>query len=221
MRETYLCSLIVTLPSLILAFLVESVDSISQPSLKSKVSFGKTMRSKVVFAASLACGSFFFIFQSTITFYPIHMLQEYHADPSWVATVFSLMFFSSMIARFLAVTLLDPRIGEKKLMVASLIVSTSVALLPLTKSLEQSAVILMLTGVAQGIIYPMGAMMIAKSTSSLELGTANSIYLLFINLSMMSPVLMGLAAEVWGVAVLFPILAIASFVGLISSKYMP
>lgn len=209
-------------PSLILAFLIESVRPTSKASSRDKGSFGKVIKSKGVIGASLACSFFFFLLQSIITFYPVYALREYHADPDSVAMVWSLFYFVVMIARSLAVTVLPSRIGEKRLITTALMISTSVALLPLTKSLEQSAILTTLTGVAHGIVYPMGAILIAKSTSSSERGTANSIYILFVNLNTtLGPVLMGFVAEAWGINVIFPLLAIAPVIGLISSKYMP
>jgi len=66
-------------------------------------------------------------------------------------------------------------------------------------SLEQSAAIFTLVGVAQGVIYPVGAIIIATSTAPSERGKANGIYMLFSNINMaVSPVLMGFVAEYWG-----------------------
>jgi MFS family permease len=220
-RETYLYSLVAIIPALILAFLIGSAGYTQISSSRNRASFGKVFRNRDVMITSLACGSFFFILQSVITFYPIYALQNYYTDPAMIATVFSFMYFFSMIARILAVTLINSRTGEKRLIVTALMVSALVALLPLMRGLEQSAILVALVGVAHGIIYPMGAMTIAMSTTTLERGIANSIYMLFTNLSAaLSPTLMGFVAESWGITLLFPLLAVASIIGLTSSRYM-
>lgn len=222
-RDTYLYSLIIVLLSLILAFWIKPARYTSQrPSRVPLGNFWETIKSKSVIATSLASASFFFLNSSVMTFYPIYALEEYNADPAMVAAVFSLRNLALMLVRILAVTRLASRIGEKRLIVAALMASTSVALLSLTQSWRQSAIFITLTGVGHGIIFPMGAMIIAESTSSQERGTANSIYFLFINATgTLSPVLMGFAAEAWGMAVLFLAIAVAPVIGLISSKYIP
>lgn len=221
-RDSYLYSLIVILVSFILALLIKPVKStLDKPVRIPMGNFGKTMRNKIVLISSIVSASFFFLNSSIMTFYPIYALQEYRADPAMISAVFSIRNLALMLVRILAVTRLASKIGERKLIVTALMTSISVAIMPLTKSYGQSAILITLTGVGHGIIFPMGAMIIAESTSPQERGTANSIYLLFNNInSTLSPVLMGFAAEVWGTALLFPMVTIASVIGLIISKHM-
>jgi DHA1 family multidrug resistance protein-like MFS transporter len=221
-RETYVYSFLVILLALLLAFLIASPKNPPKESPKGRGSFSKAFKSRSVVVTSLACGSFFFVLQSVTTFYPLFALQHFQADPADVASIFSVMYFASMMARVLAVSKVNSRAAEKRLIIIALMISASVALLPLAGGFALSAVVIALTGVAHGIIFPMGAMIINSAAGPQERGVANSIFMLMVNLNvMLGPVLMGLVAQAWGLTLLFPVLAAASVIGLVSSKYVP
>lgn len=221
-RYTYLWSLPIILPSLILPFSIKSARSTSKmPSRASLGGFRKTLKNKSVVITSLVVAFFFFTVAALQTFYSIYALGQYGVDPATVAAVFSLRNLALIIARFLPVTNLAPKIGNKRLLIMGLLVSTSIALLPLAQNLEQSAIFIVLNGIGHGIIYTTGAMIITESTSLWERGTANAIYFLGLSVdNILSPVLMGFAAEAWGITIIFPILAMAPIIGLIVAKYM-
>jgi predicted MFS family arabinose efflux permease len=157
-----------------------------------------------------------------MTFYPLFAVGQFQIDPSVISSVFSAMYFSAMIVRIFAVSKTDSRRDEKKLIVVALILSATVALMPLSGGLGLSAVMMALVGISHGIIFPVGAMIINSSTLPQERGTANSIFILMINLnSTVGPVAMGFVAQAWGITLVFPILATVSVIGLVSSRYIP
>jgi predicted MFS family arabinose efflux permease len=220
-RETYIFSFLVLLPSIPLVFMIATTKKPPNDEPRKRGYFIKVFKNRSIIFISLSVGVFFLL-QSALTFYPLYALQQFKLDPSNVALIISAMYLASMMARILVVSRVNSREAEKRLIKIGLMISASIALMPLTGGLALSAIVLALVGVAHGIIYPMGAMIINTMTPPEERGTANSIFILMVSLnSTLGPTVMGFAAGAWGLTLLFPILAAASVIGLISSRYVP
>jgi MFS family permease len=111
------------------------------------------------------------------------------------------------------------KFSEKKLLIASLLLPLSLMLSLYFTSYTALSILIVLTGVSIGITFTMGAMIIADSTSPSERGLSNSVYFAAMNGgSMISPIIMGMLANMFGVSMIFPIVAFAPIIGVLASS---
>jgi MFS family permease len=172
-----------------------------------------------VMHASLALVSFFFVDSCIMAFFPIIALNVYGLTPQIVSSVFMIRNLALLSSRTLVVTRMAGKFSEKKLFSISLALPVSLVLSFFLPGYIPLAILIVIAGAALGIIYPMGAMIVAESTSQQERGLANAVYYVGMNVGVtVSPIMMGVVANMVGITMIFPIVAFAPVIGLLVSS---
>jgi MFS family permease len=173
------------------------------------------LRNRNAMAVCLAVSTFFFLNESVFTFYPVYALETLAQQPALISAVFTVRGLALLFSRTLSVTRIVDKVGERKLILFALCLPLTLVLMLFTKNHWISASLLILTGVTHGTVYPMGAMIINKSTTKSERGVANSVYTMLTNVTtMVGPVVVGIMANFLGLAEIFSLLPITTTIGL-------
>jgi MFS family permease len=218
MRDIFLVTLGITLVELVVGILVVKNPSHSRAETGL---IGKHL-SNIIFNRNILCSSiailsYFFVDSCVMTFFPIMALDVYGLSPPFVSSIFVLRNLVLLVSRTFVVTRLVGKFSEKKMLIASLSLPLSLALSFIFPGYMTLSVLIVLTGVSLGIVFTMGAMIVAESASSSERGLANSIYFSAMNVgSMISPTIMGMLANILGVTMIFPIAALVPIIGLLA-----
>lgn len=220
MRYIFLVALGIASTALVVGILV-----IKNPS-RTVVGAGLVMKNlnnvlvnKNVMCSSVAIASYFFVESSVTTFFPIIALNAYGLSPSFVSNIFVLRNLVLLISRTFAVTRMVGKFSEKKLLISSLLIPLSLTLSLFFTGYVILSMLIVLTGIPLGIIFTMGAMIIADSTLPSERGLSNSVYFAAMNVgSMISPTIMGMLANMFGVSMIFPIAAFVPIVGILAGS---
>jgi len=176
------------------------------------------LRNRNAMATCLAASTFFFLNESVFTFYPVYALETLAQQPALISAAFTARGLALLFSRTVAVTRIVDKIGEKKLILFALFLPLTLMLMLFTRDQWISAFLLILTGVAHGTVYPMGAMIINKSTTKLERGVANSVYTMITNVTTMAgPIVVGIMANFLGLTEIFSLLPITTTIGLITA----
>ncbi len=218
-KDIFLVTLGITSIELVIGILVlkEKGPNRRETGLISK-NLGNLIQSRNVIYASLALCTFFFADSCVTTFFPIIGLNVYGLTPQIVSSIFMVRNLALLFARTFVVTKMAGKLNEKKLFSISLALPVSLALSFFLTGYISLLILMVITGAALGIVYPMGAMIVADSTSPQERGLANAIYYVGMNIGItIGPIVMGAEANMVGITMIFPIVAFVPIIGLLVS----
>jgi predicted MFS family arabinose efflux permease len=220
MRHIFLGTLGITLIELIMGILViKNPRGRTVEAGPARKNLSNVISNRNVVCSSIAIASYFFVDSCVTTFFPIIALNVYGLLPSFISNIFVLRSLVLLVSRTFAVTRMVGKFSEKKLLIASLLLPLSLMLSLYFTSYTALSILIVLTGVSIGITFTMGAMIIADSTSPSERGLSNSVYFAAMNGgSMISPIIMGMLANMFGVSMIFPIVAFAPIIGVLASS---
>lgn len=177
----------------------------------------RVLTNRMFLIAFLACISYFFAFGALLAYAPLYATQHLHFPYVAVALVFFGCYAATALTRLPLKRLISRwKYGKEMLAFAAQVLAVVLALVA---SLGLHPIIFVLAvvlfGVSQGVIYPVGAMMASATLDPSEHFLANSLYLVAWDLGLaLGPVLTAAIASTQGV---LSALAMSSILPAVSS----
>jgi len=174
------------------------------------------VKNRAVVTMCFAISTFFFLNEPVYTFYPVYALETLHLQPAVISAVLTARSLAMVLSRVISVANIVDKVGEKKMILTALSSLSTLVLMLFARDSITSAILLILTGAVHGIIYPMGAMMVAKTTTVKEKGVANAFYMMLTNTATaIGPMVAGAMTNFLGLAEIFALLPIFTTIGAI------
>lgn len=173
-RETYIVACAISLGGIVASGLV-SRRTVKRQSTKISQSLSNILKNRTQIDGLLLQAAFSILFIAIFVFFPLYGEDELHLSSSEISAIFSVYSFAMIVIRIVLPRLLV-RIGDRILISASFLEFAGLMiLLPFIKSLPVLFLIMFITGVAHGIVFPTIAAVVAKASKPTELGLANAL----------------------------------------------
>jgi MFS family permease len=183
--------------------------------------FGTLMRNPQLVAGSLCNLLMNATYNGAIaSFFPLYSAQQ-HATQTLINSMFATRAFGSTCAR-LPSGAITSRISTRSVMTGALLLAMlAVFMMSQTESLLGLGALLVVEGIAFGMFLPSGQAFTAERSTAMTRGQVLGFYSMAGSLgSMMSPFVLGLVAEWWGVRAVFVCTAAAAFIGLLVTTFL-
>jgi len=162
----------------------------------------RVIKNKIFLASFFACLAYFFTFGAVLAYVPLYASQNLQLPYYSIAAIFFGCYAATTVTRLPLNSLISKRRFSKEMLMFSAQV-LSVALISyacLAAHQTLFALAIVLFGVPQGIIYPVGAMIASESVSPSEHVLANSLYLVAWDLGLaLGPALTSTIASTSGI----------------------
>ncbi len=181
----------------------------------------KVLKNKVFDVAFLSNFAFFFLFGVILTYLPIYAKESLGFSGNYISILFFLYYSLSTIIRFILSKILSKVKKDLLLLLSSILTVALTLFMMMVKAPIPYTVAFILVGVGQGIIYPVGAMMVSEATGPRELVLANSVFMAALDLGIaLAPISTSPIAIYYGIPYTFALSALISTVIVIVNAYL-
>jgi len=202
LRSSFYLASLLALPGFVLGFefirrlySIESqwvllLDRPSELDLRRKLV--RVTSNRLFLTAFFACLAYFFAFGAVLAYAPLYLKQQLGLSYFSVAAIFFGCYSSTTLTRLpLGTLVMRYRHGKEiMLFLAEALAAILLSSIPLLADPTLFALVIVLFGISQGVIYPVGAMISTETISPSELVLANSLYLVAWDLGLaLGPVL--------------------------------
>ena len=173
------------------------------------------IRNRFVLAVILSNVGFSLANMTINTYGPVYLVEELEVSQQLIALLASLRSTTMVTFRFLSGKIMDRAGNKLLLMLTMLILGASGFALGLSQNYYQIAIMMLISGMGWGMIFPLNAITVNQGTKATERGLANATYMSAGDLTtMITPILMTNVIDLWSIrstfftASIMPIIAI-------------
>jgi len=176
------------------------------------------IRNRFVLAVILSNVGFSLINIIINTYGPVYLVEELEVSQQLIALLASIRSVMMVTFRFLSGRIMD-RVDSKLLLILTmLLLAGSGFALGVSQNYVQIAILMLISGVGWGMIFPLNAITVSRGTKVNESGLANATYMAAGDLTTIAtPILMTNVVDLWGIRSVFatsPIMPLIAMVGL-------
>jgi MFS family permease len=173
-RYTYIVACAISLGGIAASGLISKRTVKKQP-IRLVQSLTGVLRNRMQMDGLILQAAFSILFIAVFVFFPLYGESELHLSSSEISAVFSVYSFAMIVIR-VALPRLMIKVGDKILVSVSFLeFSGLMILLPFLRELPVLFLVMFVTGVAHGMVFPTIATIVAKASKPTELGLANAL----------------------------------------------
>ena len=158
------------------------------------------IRNRFVLAVILSNVGFSLANMTINTYGPMYLVEELEISQQLVALLASIRSITMVTFRFLSGKIMDRAGNKMLLMLTMLILGTSGFALGLSQNYYQIAILMLISGMGWGMIFPLNAITANQGTKATERGLANATYMSAGDLTTITtPILMTNVIDLWSI----------------------